>query len=105
MKETPSEKRNIKPIKTFKSKHIARASFITSHDEKLFIGTFDTYGAPSKVFVFDLKDENKLLNSFLIPNYVQGITFYNGYMLLSRSYGRHCESELCIYEYNVKENN
>ena len=83
------------------------SSYLTVYLDKLYVGSFNkkTNGL---VKVFDIIRENgntslKYLREFIVPNKIQGITFYksNGitYMFLSKSYTRIKDSEILVYRY------
>lgn len=77
--------------------------YITIVDDNLFIGNFslDNKGIVKR---YKIKSSNKVELEFIesteVLDKVQGITFYNNYLLLSTSYGRKKPSYLYIYDYN-----
>jgi len=95
---------------------LPEASFLTYHNESLYIGFFDSKhdGILTRFGIqqdgrFDrdfshkirLKSEHQQStpeSSYAIDKQIQGITFYKGHILISRSYG-HADSKILIYNY------
>lgn len=84
------------------------SSYLTVYLDKLYVGSFNkkTNGL---IKVFDIIRENgyaslKYVREFIVPNKIQGITFYSSgnsiYMILSRSYTRVRDSEVLVYRYS-----
>lgn len=84
------------------------ASFISIHDNELLVGNFSlrNTGKVKRYKYSIVEDEINLeyVNSFKIPDMVQGITFYKKddkeYIIFSRSYGRDCPSVMQIFRYS-----
>lgn len=84
------------------------ASFISVHDNDLLVGNFSlrNTGKVKRYKYSIVEDEINLeyVNSFKIPDMVQGITFYKKddkeYIIFSRSYGRDCPSVMQIFRYS-----
>ena len=84
------------------------ASFVTYYNGYLYVGNF-SLNNQGMVKRYTIKiDDNKLtlryIDSFNIPDMVQGITFYNKddkeYIIFSRSYGQDESSALQIFRYD-----
>lgn len=83
------------------------ASFITYNDGYLYVGNFSLNDKGMvKKYTINIKDDEvilKYVDSFNIPDKVQGIAFYKkdnkDYILFSRSYGTDSPSVLQIFQY------
>jgi hypothetical protein len=87
---------------------INSASFVTMHNEELLVGNFSLRREGKvKRYKYEIIEDKVVLEyigSFLIPDMVQGVTFYTKddveYIMFSRSYGRDCSSILQIFKYD-----
>ncbi len=84
-------------------------SFLTVKNDELFVGNFSLFdtGLIKRYKVKKNEDESIVLTmdgSFVVPNKVQGLSFFNkngqDYMLLSRSFGNNDNSLIQIYKYD-----
>ena len=93
----------------YRNPFIKSASFLTIKDNQLFVGNFslNKKGKLKRYTINSLENESVFLEyegCSLIPDRVQGITFYekdgNDYILFSRSYGVEISSLLQVFCYN-----
>lgn len=86
------------------------AAYITYHDNKLYVGNFNTKG---NTIIKEFKiNEIGMINpfdyrSFNVAGFIQGITFYEeddkNYLIVSSSFGRHFDSTLQVYDFDTLE--
>ena len=86
------------------------AAYITYHDNKLYVGNFNTKG---NTIIKEFKiNEIGMINpfdyrSFNVAGFIQGITFYEGddknYLIVSSSFGKHFDSTLQVYDFDTLE--
>lgn len=83
-------------------------SYLTYFENKLYVGSFNKK-KNGIVKIYDIKREQnnislKYINEFMVPNKVQGLTFYkehnNIYLFLSQSYGRKKDSQISAFKYD-----
>ena len=86
------------------------AAYITYHDNKLYVGNFNTKG---NTIIKEFKiNEIGMINpfdyrSFNVAGFIQGITFYEeddkNYLIVSSSFGKHFDSTLQVYDFDTLE--
>ena len=86
------------------------AAYITYHDDKLYVGNFNTKG---NTIIKEFKiNEIGMINpfdyrSFNVAGFIQGITFYEeddkNYLIVSSSFGKHFDSTLQVYDFDTLE--
>ena len=80
-------------------------SYLTYYDNILYVGSFNL-GKNGIIKKYNI-NRNKIeyTGEFIVPNKVQGLTFYKGKMIISSSYGRRKNSYLLVFDYdeNKKE--
>ena len=84
------------------------ASFISIHDNELLVGNFSLRNTGIvKRYKYNIVEDDiqlEYVSSFMIPDMVQGITFYKKdnkeYIIFSRSYGKDCPSVMQIFRYS-----
>lgn len=77
--------------------------YLTIVDDYLYIGSFSLIDKGlAKKYKINNNGNISLdfINSFSVPNKVQGLSFYNDYMFMSISYGRKKPSYLYVYKYD-----
>ena len=75
-------------------------SYLTCHNDILYVGSFNLRkNGLVKKYNIDKTNIN-YIGEFIVPNKVQGLTFYKNNMIISRSYGRRKNSELLIFNYD-----
>ena len=83
------------------------AAYITYHDDKLYVGNFNTKGN-TIIKEFEI-NEIGMINPFdyrtlNVTGFVQGLTFYEDgdkkYLIVSSSFGKHFDSTLQIYDFD-----
>lgn len=80
-------------------------SYLTYHNNTLYVGSFNL-GKNGIVKKYNLnKNRLNYIGEFIVPNKVQGLTFYKDKMIISSSYGRRKNSYLLVFNYdeNKKE--
>ena len=86
------------------------AAYITYHDDKLYVGNFNTKGN-TIIKEYEIKDDG-MINPFLYrtfnaAGFIQGITFYEdgdkNYLIVSSSFGKQFDSTLQIYDFDTLE--
>lgn len=82
------------------------SSYLTYYQDKLFVGNFNVFSLETIMKVYEV-DNTKLTyqKEIKMPNCIQGITFKDNKMILSRSYGEKNTSQILIYDYNELINN
>ena len=85
------------------------SSYLTVENEKLYVSRFNRL-KKGIIKIFDIKKikddyELEYNNEFIVPTKVQGLTFYDDYLILSKSYGKLFGSKLLIYKYDEEKNN
>lgn len=79
-------------------------SYLTCHNDILYVGSFNLRkNGLVKKYNIDKTNIN-YIGEFIVPNKVQGLTFYKNEMIISRSYGRRENSELLIFNYDENKN-
>lgn len=85
---------------TIETTSLSDDSFMTCHDDALYLGTFTSDGS-SVIEKFDISDPGKIQSSpdatYSISDWCQGIVFYKDYILLSDSDG-HSPSKLRVFK-------
>lgn len=83
-------------------------SYLTVYSNRLYVGSFNK-NTNGLIKVFDIINDNynislKYVCEFIVPNKIQGITFYERdntlYMFLSQSYTRVKDSKVLVYKYS-----
>lgn len=86
------------------------AAYITYHDNKLYVGNFNTKG---NTIIKEFKiNEIGMINpfdyrTFNVTGFIQGITFYEeddkNYLIVSSSFGKRFDSTLQVYDFDTLE--
>ena len=104
---TDSNGEIVKPKSVFSS-GLSAASYLTSYNGKLYVGTFNE-NRPGEVKSFDVSGWiPKEVSSFTVPEKIQGMAItkdVNGkeHLILSKSHGRNNDSKKYIYDYDVNK--
>ena len=85
--------------------NIPKASYLTTYNGKLYVGTFDKKKNGVLKEYADVNGELSELNSFAVPPKIQGVTFAETKsgetkMFLSQSFNRNKDSKILIYDYD-----
>lgn len=79
-------------------------SYLKCHNDKLYVGSFNRLKKGIIKVYYIEKDQGRIKlrykNEFIVPTKIQGLTFYNNYLILSKSYGRNLSSNILVYEYD-----
>lgn len=95
-------------LTNYQNPFLNSVSYMTIFEDKLFVGNFSLNGTGKvKEYSFNLDNEKAPLlleRSFLVPDKVQGISFYvyndERYIIFSQSYGNNIPSLLQIFKYD-----
>lgn len=81
-------------------------SYLTYHKGEMFVGNFNVLSLKTIMKVYEVDSTNlKFKNKIKMPNYIQGISFKDDKMFLSRSYGENNTSQILVYDFKKNDNN
>lgn len=97
-------------LRNYKNPFHNSISFLTTYNNKLYVGNF-SLSSNGWIKEYDILIDSdskyltlKYVRKFLIPNKVQGVSFYskndNEYIIFNRSYGRDVNSVMQIFKYS-----
>lgn len=77
-------------------------SYLTYYDEHLYLGNFNIWGNNTFMKKYEVEKGGSLsfVKTIKMPNYIQGVSFDDENMYVSRSWGRYNLSEVNIYKYD-----
>ncbi len=86
------------------------AAYITYHDNKLYVGNFNTKGN-TIIKEYKINDYGMInifeYRKFNVSGFIQGLTFYEkddkNYLIVSSSFGKHFDSTLQVYDFDTLE--
>lgn len=74
-------------------------AYMCYNDGHLYVGNFNILGQNTIMKEYKIDEDNLIYNkTYKMPNYVQGVAFLEGKMIVSRSYGPMNSSEIMIYD-------
>lgn len=103
-----------KGLTNYRNPFLDSASFLTIHNNELFVGNFSLNGAGKlKRYGISIGDDRVLTLEYkglsYIPDCVQGVTFYTlddeDYIIFSRSFSTEINSVLQVFHYNEEIDN
>lgn len=83
----------------YRNKNFNEVSFLTIHNNKLYLGSFSLLNK-GLMKVYNLDKDLTYIQEFTIPNKVQGVSFYKDKIIFSLSYGRNNPSYIVLCDFN-----